>query len=182
MQDERGKDPSEFTFVIGGARSGKSAFAQGLALKAQGPRVYLATAEPLDAEMAERIAVHRLSRGDGWITIEEPLDPASRIIELKMELGSGVVLIDCITLWITNLLGAGRSDSQILNAVDGLVRACGHTAARVVMVSNEVGNGIVPENALARRFRDIAGAANQRLAAASDAAYLLAAGIPLRLK
>lgn len=182
MRDARGQDPLGFTFVLGGARSGKSAFAQGLALNSHGPRVYLATAEALDAEMAGRIAEHRLSRGDGWLTIEEPLDLTGRIMKMEMELGSGVVLIDCITLWITNLMAAGRADEEILKEVNGLAKACTHIPASVVMVSNEVGGGIVPENALARRFRDIAGAANQKLAAAASAAYLLAAGIPLRLK
>ncbi|MBI5886190.1 MAG: bifunctional adenosylcobinamide kinase/adenosylcobinamide-phosphate guanylyltransferase, partial [Deltaproteobacteria bacterium] len=125
MRDARGDGPHGFTFVLGGARSGKSAFAQGLALKAGSPRVYLATAEALDAEMAGRIAAHRLSRGDGWLTIEEPLDLTGRI--MKMELGSGVMLIDCITLWITNLMAAGRTDEEILKEVDGLVAACGRT-------------------------------------------------------
>jgi len=167
-----------FTFVLGGARSGKSAFAQSLALDSPAPRVYLATAEALDAEMRERIAAHRSTRGDGWITIEEPLDLAGRITKLD----TGSVLIDCITLWITNLMTAGRADAEILKAVDGLACAAAQTSVRVIMVSNEVGGGIVPENALARRFRDIAGTTNQRLAAASSAAYLLAAGIPMKLK
>lgn len=177
-QGKQTETRGRFAFVLGGARSGKSSFALRLAEQAPAPWVYLATAQALDAEMTERIASHRLSRGDGWDTIEDPLDPARRVAGRD----SGVVLIDCITLWITNLLCAGRMDSEIFSHVDALALACSRSQASVVIVSNEVGAGIVPENALSRRFRDIAGTANQRLAAVADDVWLVTAGIPLRLK
>lgn len=173
MQNEK-----KFTFVLGGARSGKSGFAQRLAQQLPTPRVYLATAEPLDTEMKDRIATHRQARGDGWTTVEETLDLAGLVLKAT----GGVILIDCITLWITNLMGAGRSDAEILTAVDGLAKACNGSQASVIMVSNEVGHGIVPENSLGRRFRDAAGAANQRLARMAVEVYLMAAGIPMKIK
>lgn len=172
------QNKKKITFIIGGARSGKSGFAQRLAQHLPMPWVYLATAEPLDAEMKDRIATHRQARGDGWTTVEEPLDFTGQVLKAT----TGVILIDCITLWITNLMGAGRSDAEISAAVDGLATTCNGTRASVIMVSNEVGHGIVPENPLGRRFRDAAGATNQRLAVAADEVYLMAAGIPMKIK
>lgn len=127
--------------------------------------------------MAERIETHRKERGDGWTTLEEPRDVASKIRGQR-----GVVLIDCLTLWITNLLGAGLEDAEILKEAEILANECGGAGAAVVAVSNEVGLGLVPENALARRFRDLSGHVNQVMAKASDEAWFVAAGIPIRLK
>ncbi|OGQ57141.1 MAG: bifunctional adenosylcobinamide kinase/adenosylcobinamide-phosphate guanylyltransferase [Deltaproteobacteria bacterium RIFCSPLOWO2_02_FULL_53_8] len=175
---EETENRRRFALVLGGARCGKSGFAQRLAEQSQPPWVYLATAQPLDIEMTERIAAHRLSRDGRWATVEDPLTPGQRI----MEIDDGVALIDCVTLWITNLLCAGRLDAEILADVDGLALASSGSRASVIIVSNEVGAGIVPENGLARRFRDLAGTANQRLAAAADDVWLVTAGIPLKLK
>lgn len=163
------------TLVLGGARSGKSRFAEGLARGFDGPRTYVATAEPFDEEMRQRIAKHREQRaGDGWVTVEAPLDPASVIRRVH-----GLVLLDCVTVWLGNLM---HHERDISAAVGDLAGALGETAARIILVSNEVGLSIVPENAMARRFRDEQGFANQRLAAAADEVYFIAAGLPLKLK
>lgn len=163
------------SFVLGGARSGKSRFAEGLARGFAGPKTYVATAEPFDEEMRQRIAKHREQRaGDGWQTAEAPLDPAAAIRAAK-----GLVLLDCVTVWLGNLM---HHERDIPAAVSDLSRALRESAARIVMVSNEVGLSIVPENAMARRFRDEQGFANQRLAEAADEVYFIAAGLPLKLK
>jgi adenosylcobinamide kinase/adenosylcobinamide-phosphate guanylyltransferase len=170
-------DLSPLTLVLGGARSGKSRFAEDLLEGVPGERVYLATAEAGDAEMAERIRHHRARRGGGWRTVEEPLRLANA---LEREAGEGrAVLVDCLTLWLANAMAAGldmeREASALLACLPGL-------KGPVVFVSNEVGQGIVPENALARRFRDHAGRLHQALAQASDRVYLIVAGLPLTLK
>jgi adenosylcobinamide kinase/adenosylcobinamide-phosphate guanylyltransferase len=163
------------TLVLGGARSGKSRFAEGLARDFEGPRTYIATAEPFDDEMRQRIARHREQRAaDGWTTLEAPLDPAAAIRGAE-----GLVLLDCVTVWLGNLMHHGR---DIAPAVDGLLAALMEAQSRVVLVSNEVGLSIVPENAMARRFRDEQGIANQKLAGAVDEVFFVAAGLPLRLK
>lgn len=168
-----------FSFVIGGARSGKSAYALGLASSLPGGKVYIATAEALDREMEERIRRHREERGAEWETIEEK----KRLGEKVIATGPGrVVVIDCLTLWITNLLSAGLSDREILDEAGALARACRESGSDVIAVSNEVGLGIVPENALARRFRDLSGAVNKEMASLADQVWLVAAGIPLKLK
>lgn len=163
------------TLVLGGARSGKSDFALGLVERHAGARVYLATAEAGDGEMAARIARHRRRRENGWSTLEEPLDLAAALASA----GGAAVLVDCLTLWVSNLMGAGR---DVERAADALVAALPALTGPVVFVSNEVGSGIVPDNALARAFRDHAGAVNQRVAAAAARVYLVAAGLPLLLK
>jgi adenosylcobinamide kinase/adenosylcobinamide-phosphate guanylyltransferase len=163
------------TLVLGGARSGKSRFAEGLARDFQGPRTYIATAEPFDEEMRQRIARHREQRAsDGWTTLEAPLDPAAAIRSAE-----GFVLLDCVTVWLGNLMHHGR---DIAAAMDGLLAALAEAQSRVVLVSNEVGLSIVPENAMARRFRDEQGIANQKLSAAVDEVFFVAAGLPLKLK
>ncbi len=163
--------------VLGGARSGKSAYAQRLA-ESYGPhRLYLATAQPQDDEMAERIARHRADRGHGWLTLEEPLEVAEA---LRAEARPGrVVVVDCLTLWLTNLMLAGREPGL---ALARLAEAIGALAGPAILVSNEVGMGIVPEHRLGREFRDWQGRANREVAAACDAALLIAAGLPLPLK
>ncbi len=165
------------TLVLGGARSGKSAFAERLLAGHARPCVYLATAEAGDAEMAERIALHRRRRGAGWSTVEEPLDlPAA----LASAAGAGAaVLVDCLTLWLGNLMQAGQ---DVPRATAALFETLSGLAGPVVLVSNEVGSGIVPDNALARAFRDEAGRLNQAAAAAAARVYLLAAGLSLTLK
>ena len=164
------------TLVLGGARSGKSAYAEGLAI-AGGAARYLATAQAFDAEMADRIALHRSRRGEGWTTFEEPLD---LIGALKRITAPGApVLIDCLTLWTSNLLFAER---DIEAEGDALSACLPQLAGPTIFVSNEVGLGIVPDNALARRFRDAAGRLNQKIAAAADRVVFVAAGLPLVLK
>ena len=167
--------------VLGGARSGKSRHAQALAEAGAEARagvlVFIATAQAFDGEMHDRIARHRADRDARWRTIEAPLALAEAIRDAD---GEGVVtLVDCLTLWASNLL---LGDHDIDAAVDDLVAAIAAIRGTIVIVSNEVGYGIVPDNALARRFRDVAGILNQRVAAVVDRVDLVAAGLPLRLK
>ncbi len=166
------------TLILGGARSGKSRHAESLADGWHGRKVYVATAEERDAEMRERIAHHRERRASGgWSTVEAPIELEGA---LRAEDGpSTLILVDCVTLWITNLLLGERDISA---AVESLCVALHAPQSRVVLVSNEVGLGIVPDNALARRFRDVAGLANQRIAASVEEVVLMAAGLPLKLK
>lgn len=172
---------ADLIFITGGTRSGKSAFAQRRAEAHPGPLLYVATAAPADAEMAERIARHQAARGDRWTTLEEPLALPERLPTAAT--GKAAVLVDCLTLWLTNLFFAAAEDSgAVLAAVDRLVLALPGLSAPLYLVSNEVGSGIVPENALARSFRDLAGESNQRLAAAATEAWLVTCGLPLRLK
>jgi adenosylcobinamide kinase/adenosylcobinamide-phosphate guanylyltransferase len=162
--------------VFGGQRSGKSRFAEGIVLQSGRRPVYIATGGARDAEMADRIALHRTRRGPDWTTVEEPLDLAGAI-------GSAdegtAVLIDCLTLWLLNLIEAGR---DIDRETEGLLAALGRTSAPVVLVSNEVGSGVIPENALARRYADALGTLNQRVAASVGRVVLMAAGQPILLK
>lgn len=168
-------------FVTGGARSGKSRFAQSLAEICPGPLLYVATAEVRDTEMAARVASHRSARGDRWRVLEEPLALAERLPDAAT--GVGVVLIDCLTLWLTNLLLQHREDpAPALAETERLALLLPALPSSVILVANEVGAGIVPENRLARIFRDLAGEANQRLAAAADEAWLVVAGLPVKLK
>jgi adenosylcobinamide kinase/adenosylcobinamide-phosphate guanylyltransferase len=165
---------SRLTLVLGGARSGKSRFAENLARQHGGPRTYIATAEPFDDEMRQRIARHREQRaGDGWQTLEAPLDPASVLPR------EGLVLLDCITVWLGNLMHHDRDLKAEVAKLCAALEAC---PAEVILVSNEVGLSIVPENAMARRFREEQGLANQALAAIADNVFFIAAGLPLKLK
>ena len=165
------------TLVIGGARSGKSRHAEILVEAQPGACVYLATAEPGDEEMAERIRRHRARRGVRWETLEEPLDLAAALRRAARP--DGAVLVDCLTLWLSNLLGAARDvDAE----TEDLVSALPALAGPVVFVSNEVGLGIVPEGALARAFVDHAGRLHQTLAGAAQSVLFMAAGLPLALK
>jgi adenosylcobinamide kinase/adenosylcobinamide-phosphate guanylyltransferase len=168
-------------FVLGGARSGKSGFALKLSAELPGQKTYLATAEPFDTEMAKRIERHKSERPADWDTIEEPTNIAAAIKGVDHGSG-GVILLDCLTLWLANLVKAGQSDEEIFLSVEGLKEACEETGSSVVAVSNEVGSGIVPDNAMARRFRDLAGIVNQRMAEFAGEVYFVAAGLPVRLK
>ncbi|KKB76603.1 adenosylcobinamide kinase [Devosia soli] len=164
--------------VLGGARSGKTAFAERLALRAGSRPVYLATAATLDPEMRDRVASHRAGHADRFTTIEEPL-ALSPVILAAGDVHD-VILVDCLTLWITNLLIANE---DVATAVGELCATLMEfQRAKVILVSNEVGLGIVPENAMARTFRDLAGSAHQRLAEVCDDVYFVAAGLPLTLK
>lgn len=184
---------SKLIFITGGARSGKSASALRLAGSISGKKAYLATAQPLDREMAERIKKHRSDRDDCWATIEEPLDISDII---KKNSKYNVILLDCLTLWISNLMHkkttgnlqeTGITDVKTISKavyreVDNLINACRVSNANLIIVSNEVGLGIVPDNPLARLFRDIAGFANQKMAEAADEAYFVVSGITTRIK
>lgn len=164
------------TIVIGGARSGKSTFAERLVRFYGKSKIYIATAQTADSEMSDRIDRHRQQRGADWHTIESPLDLTSVLAGADSD---QAILIDCLTLWLSNHLCAG---TDIETESDRLLTAIANCDAKVVVVSNEVGQGIVPENALARRFRDAQGRLNQRLAAQCQLAVLIAAGLPLVLK
>ncbi len=180
-QGDRGAaSASRLVLITGGARSGKSRFGeQRLAeLAPAGPWRYLATAEALDDEMRARIAHHRARRGDAWRTVEAPRALADALRATT----EAAVLVDCVTLWLSNLVLDGAADDALLAAADAVAAAARAAAVPVVFVTNEVGGGIVPVDALARRFRDVAGWVNQRLAAACDEVFLVAAGLPLRLR
>ncbi len=164
-----------FTLVLGGARSGKSRHAEGLIARHPAPWAYLATAEAWDAEMRARIAEHQARRDSRWQTLNVPIDLPAALAEA----GPRPALVDCLTLWLTNLM---LGEHDIAAATDALEAALAVRAAPTVLVANEVGLGIVPENALARRFRDAAGVLNQRLAARAARVHFVAAGLPLVLK
>lgn len=170
-------DRSPVILLLGGARSGKSSHAQTIAQAIGGNLVYLATAQALDDEMSQRIARHREDRGTAWRTIECPIDlPGAVTTEAQ---SGAVLLVDCLTLWASNLL---LSDTDCDIATDRLIEAIAAATCPVIIVSNEVGQGIVPDNALARRFRDIAGTLNRRVAAEATEVFLMIAGLALRLK
>lgn len=164
------------TLVLGGARSGKSAHAEALVTAHPGPWHYLATAEARDPEMADRIADHQTRRGAGWITREVPTDLVGA---LDGTAPRRPVLVDCLTLWLSNLMLA---DADVEAESERLAAALAAPRGPWVVVANEVGLGIVPDNPLARRFRDAAGRLNQRVAALADAVVLTVAGLPLRVK
>lgn len=165
------------TLVLGGARSGKSHFAEGLVTSCPAPWLYVATGEARDAEMTQRIALHVQRRGAGWETREVPFDLADFIGSEGAD--SRPMLIDCLTLWLTNVMLADR---DVAAERTKLLEAFGEARGPIVAVSNEVGLGIVPENALARRFRDEQGRLNAAVAALADTVVLVAAGLPLTLK
>jgi adenosylcobinamide kinase/adenosylcobinamide-phosphate guanylyltransferase len=168
---------NELILVLGGARSGKSRHAEQLALASGRAPVYVATAQVLDDEMARRIAAHRARRGPAWRTVEEPLDLVGT---LQRECArERIVLVDCLTLWLSNLMVAARAveaeSARLLEALPGL-------AGPVVLVSNEVGQGIVPDNVMARQFIDRTGFLHQGIALQADAVVFMTAGLPHRLK
>ncbi|MDH4331635.1 MAG: bifunctional adenosylcobinamide kinase/adenosylcobinamide-phosphate guanylyltransferase [Desulfobulbaceae bacterium] len=167
--------------VIGGCRSGKSRYAEQWVAENFSDKVFLATLEARDdAEMDQRIALHRQSRGAGWLTVEEPLDLAG--VMGKNEIGAEVFLVDCLTMWLTNMMMQDFSDEKIQDEVSRLSRTVAALSVSVVLVANEVGLGVVPESPLGRRFRDLAGWTNQQMALMCQQVVLVAAGLPLRLK
>ena len=170
---------SNLTLVLGGARSGKSRYAEAVIAALpppwQPPWAYVATAEPGDAEMAERIRAHRARRGAQWRTIEAPIELAEALVLCN----TMPVLVDCLTLWLSNLMLA---EADVASEVGRLERALSATVAPVVLVANEVGSGIVPEHPLGRKFRDLQGLLNQRVAARAGRVVLMVAGLPLAVK
>jgi len=204
---------NKFILVTGGRRSGKSAHALELAESLGKRRLYIATAEALDDEMAERIARHREERGDGWDTAEETVEISSIIESSK---NYDVILIDCLTIWLCNIMHKGipspsmgegegemdvplpsipshegrggkmescvPDDEYILARVDALAHACTSIDTTVIAVTNELGSGVIPDNALSRRFTDLAGIMNQKMAAAADRVVLTVSGIPMTIK
>lgn len=162
--------------ITGGARSGKSLHAEARTLALPGAPCYIATAEAGDAEMATRIAAHRARRGPEWHDFAAPLDLVSALAETE---GRGPRLVDCLTLWLSNLMFAGRDWRAEAGA---LTAALAHVTSPVLFVTNEVGMGIVPDNALARSFRDAAGSLNQMIAQAADEVEFVVAGLPMKVK
>ena len=171
---------SKIILVTGGARSGKSVIAENLIASLGSRPVYIATAEARDEEMADRIAKHQARRGPEWTTHNEPLDLIGALKATDGPInGQGPRLVDCLTLWLSNLM---LQEADWEASAHALISALPTQQAPIVFVTNEVGGGIVPDNKLARDFRDAAGLLNQYVAAASDEAYLAVAGLPLQLK
>lgn len=174
---------SRLTLILGGVRSGKSAFAEGLAGQDGVPVLYVATGLPIDEEMEERIRLHRESRPDHWTTIEEPLDLVSSLREV-----TGSVLIDSMDTWLANIMFEHKySDTEelensVLSHVDGLLKLINQLSATFTLVSSEVGLSMVSLEIMGRRFQDLLGTINQRVAAQADQVYLLVAGIPNQIK
>jgi adenosylcobinamide kinase/adenosylcobinamide-phosphate guanylyltransferase len=173
---------STLTLITGGARSGKSAHAISLATaRATTARPYfVATAEGLDDEMRARIAHHQATRPPEFVTVEAPLDLEVAIGGLESR--ADIAVLDCLTLWISNLMGAGLNDTTILSRADTLAATLQRASFQIVVVTDEVGWGIVPDHPVARRFRDLLGWTNQKIAQVADEVFLMAAGYPLRLK
>lgn len=165
------------TLILGGARSGKSAYAEQLALSANLHPVYIATAQPHDDEMANRITIHQNRRGSEWTTIEQPLELCDALKDAAK--ASNIILVDCLTLWLSNLMMAKRNIEEETANLTALMPTLG---APVIFVSNEVGMGLVPETAIGREFRDHQGKLNQAVAKAADTVSFIAAGYPITLK
>jgi len=170
-------DINRSVFILGGARSGKSRFAEELARQSGGRLHYLATGRAWDDEMRDRITRHQEQRGAEWTTHEAPVDIVG--VLQKLDDPENVILIDCLTLWLTNLM---MEQADIEMAFAHLEAALAAAQAKLILVSNEVGLGIVPENRMAREFRDHAGRLHQRVAAVAGEVYFVAAGLPLKMK
>jgi adenosylcobinamide kinase/adenosylcobinamide-phosphate guanylyltransferase len=170
----------QIIFVTGGCRSGKSGFALDYANKHFKSKIFLATAAALDDEMKGRIKAHQEARGPEWAIIEEDKDIVKAVV--SVEKGYEVILLDCMTLWLSNLIMAGEPESQIFSRTEAFTKAIQKIPQSVIIVSNEVGYGIVPVNDIARQFRDIMGTVNQRLAACADVVVWTIAGLPQILK
>lgn len=172
---------NEVIFIIGGCRSGKSRHALEIADRISGnKKIFIATCIPHDAEMKRRVDRHQKERGQDWQTVEAPVHLPRTIVECSRR--ASVLLVDCLTLWISNLLMETENDEVIDEQILNLIQSLASAGCPVVIVSNEVGAGIVPENKLARRFRDLVGAANQAVAAQADRVVWMVAGIPVKIK
>jgi adenosylcobinamide kinase/adenosylcobinamide-phosphate guanylyltransferase len=170
----------ETLFVTGGCRSGKSRFALAFADDRFKQKIFMATCCAKDDEMRQRIEEHQKARGPEWRTMEVPTALAEAVASHSSQ--ADVILIDCLTLWVSNLLAENKSQEEILTQTDALVQAIDKTPCSVILVSNEVGTGIVPENELARRFRDVAGLVNQKVAGCVNSVVLMVAGIAVTIK
>jgi len=173
-------------FILGGTRSGKSDFALQCANQLDGPKAFIATAEPLDSEMSERIEKHKQQRGQMWDTYEEPLELSNLLLQLADKYQ--VIIVDCLTLWLNNLMADNKTTdfeqqfSELTNTLKDLNGHSGQNITQIYIISNEVGMGIVPEKPLARQFRDLSGRLNRMVAEVADQVYLVYAGLPLLLK
>lgn len=167
-------------FIIGGARSGKSAYAIEVGSKIPGRKAFIATSEAFDEEMRERIVMHRKNRPVDWETIEEPI--AINNVLQKIDGLYNVIIVDCLTLWLSNLLGKDVDREHISEEIELLVAAIKAVSYTAIIVSNEVGQGVVPENKMARVFRDMSGLMNRKVACVADEVYLVTCGIPLKIK
>ncbi|NOX33582.1 MAG: bifunctional adenosylcobinamide kinase/adenosylcobinamide-phosphate guanylyltransferase [Deltaproteobacteria bacterium] len=172
---------NQITFVVGGCRSGKSSFALDQAnMTARENKYFIATSVPTDSEMEKRVEKHQQERGENWHTIEEPVRIHEKINQCSQK--AGVILVDCLTLWVSNLLFHSNDQAQFDKAVKDLEISLNKCECPVFLVSNEVGTGIVPENKLARQFRDLAGFVNQRVAKIADRVIMTVAGIDIQIK
>ena len=174
-----GRPKGRIVLVLGGASSGKSELALQLG-GSRGPRAFVATGQGLDDEMAGRIARHQATRSPEWHTIEEPFDVEAWFSKEGAEYQT--IILDCVTLWLSNLVGIGLVESVIFARVAAMLDAMRGTGATVIIVSNELGSGLVPAEPSVRAFRDLSGRVNQCLAAGADEVYLAVSGLPLRLK
>ena len=171
----------QMIFITGGTRSGKSRFAQQRCEAHPGELLYIAPAEAADDEMLQRVRLHQEARGERWHLLEEPLWLADKLVESST--GKAALLLDCVTLWVTNLyFHFDEKSGPVLAEVDRFIELAWQLDEPLYLVSNELGSGIVPENRMARQFRDLAGIVNQRLAAAADEAWMVVSGLPLKLK
>src|SRR5208282_814078 len=169
------------TLITGGARSGKSGYAIERALAHRGPRrIFVATAQALDDEMRARIEHHRATRAPAFETVEEPLNVVAALAGLEGR--ADVVVLDCLTLWVSNLMAFYSGDTAVLCEADSLAKVLGEASYASVIVTDEVGAGIVPDNPASRRFRDLLGWTNQKVAKVADEVILMVAGLPLRVK
>ena len=178
MREQRGDNQigmiPRVTLVLGGVRSGKSRYALALAESLVGPRVFVATATVTDEEMEAKIARHKLERSEAWTTVEEPVELGRVVRELGVE--SGVIVVDCLTIFAAHTMGGREAE------IDALLAALGDAVCDVVLVSNEVGSGVVPAYESGRKYRDLLGEINQRVARVADDVVLMVAGLPLALK
>jgi adenosylcobinamide kinase/adenosylcobinamide-phosphate guanylyltransferase len=178
---EKAASQFRLALILGGARSGKSRYGLGLAARCPAPRLFVATCEPRDAEMEARIEAHQRERGSDWTTREVPLELAGALRDAQDRYG--VILVDCLTMWVSNLLlQEAASQGRVQTACETLLETLAQTAAPTILISNEVGWGIVPDNPLGRQFRDQAGWLHQRLAQSADLVVLVVAGVPMLIK
>jgi adenosyl cobinamide kinase/adenosyl cobinamide phosphate guanylyltransferase len=170
----------QLILITGGCRSGKSQYALDYANRHFSKKIYLATCEALDDEMIQRVETHKRLRGPEWLTIEEPVEIADQIKQYADN--AEVILLDCLTLWLSNLLLRGNNDLKIMEEMERLIHTLRERRISVIIVSNEVGMGIVPADPLSRRFRDLSGMANQKIAEEADAMVFMVSGMPILLK